>query len=116
MAVSRFWPVRMQQVFMLDSIGSMHRKIGQLESSLSCAECKLPEVQEPSGEDYLDAASAILPYLIGHRSRLQAFEAPGSPDKKELQPGSASSTEDIQSAAEDEDHESSQVCHALGQS
>ena len=56
-----------------------------------CAECKLPEIQEPTGEAYLAAASAVLPYLIGHRSRLQAFEAPGSP-RKPAQPVLENST------------------------
>ena len=55
---------------------------------LCWTECKLPEVQEPTGEAYLAAVSAILPYLIGHRSRLQAFEAPGSPRNAHLEQSS----------------------------
>ena len=51
-------------------------------------ECKLPEVQEPTGEAYLAAVAAILPYLIGHRSRLQAFEAPGSPRRVQMEQAS----------------------------
>lgn len=61
---------------------------GIFQCLLWVAECKLPEVQEPTGEAYLAAVAAILPYLIGHRSRLQAFEAPGSPKRAQMEEAS----------------------------
>ncbi|KAK9866881.1 hypothetical protein WJX84_002836 [Apatococcus fuscideae] len=68
------------------------------------AECKLPEVQEPTGDAYQAAVSAILPYLIGHRSRLQAFEAPGSPRKMQSKQGFSQFELQHQGSADEQGH------------